>query len=143
MGGFELLPVAGLDEPLPIGPRRVDIAVNLHGRGPLSNSRVAELGARVAMAHGTATGGPVWRESTHQRERWTRLLEWQGIEADPLDVGLSMPPGPHIVLERPELRRRDPFASDPDPALLGVSVGDVLDAVGRLELPASGSSSRR
>jgi ADP-heptose:LPS heptosyltransferase len=52
------------------------------------------------------------------------------------------PPGPHIVLERPELRRGDPFASDPDPALLGVSVGEVLDAVGRLELPASGSSSR-
>jgi ADP-heptose:LPS heptosyltransferase len=30
VGGFELLPVAGLDEPLPIGPGRVDIAVNLH-----------------------------------------------------------------------------------------------------------------
>jgi len=53
------------------------------------------------------------------------------------------PPGPHMVLERPELRRGDPFASDPDPALLGVSVGEVLDAVGRLEFPASGSSSRR
>ena len=97
VGGFELLPVSGLDEPLPIGPGRVDIAVNLHGRGPLSNSRVAELGARVTMAHGAATGGPAWRESAHQRERWTRLLEWYGIEADPLDVGLSRPVEPSAV----------------------------------------------
>ena len=195
------------------------------------------------MAHAAATGGPAWQEAVHQRERWTRLLEWYGIEADPLDVGLSMPdkpsavpaatvihpgagygsrlwpaerfsdvarhladaghtvvlpaapasgsepsgspgrpvfrtdrswrepsacrgsplwlrmpgssyrrtparriwprptagpplccsarrtgewgppPGPHIVLERAELRRGDPFAADPDPALLGVASG--------------------
>jgi ADP-heptose:LPS heptosyltransferase len=52
------------------------------------------------------------------------------------------PPGPHIVLERPERRRGDPFADDPDPALLGVSVGDVLDAAARLDFPESGLSRR-
>jgi hypothetical protein len=33
------------------------------------------------------------------------------------------------VLTRAELRRGDIFASDPDPALLAVSVHDVLAAV--------------
>ncbi|WP_214408225.1 glycosyltransferase family 9 protein [Pseudonocardia lacus] len=39
------------------------------------------------------------------------------------------PPGPHRVIEHPELRRGDPFADDPDPALLAVRVDEVLDAV--------------
>ncbi|SDD67331.1 ADP-heptose:LPS heptosyltransferase [Actinokineospora iranica] len=38
------------------------------------------------------------------------------------------PPGPHISLSAEGLRRGDPFADDPDPALLGVGVGDVLTA---------------
>lgn len=40
--------------------------------------------------------------------------------------------GPHRVLTVPALRRGEPFADDPDPALLGVTVDDVLDAVSRL-----------
>lgn len=39
------------------------------------------------------------------------------------------PPGPHVVLTAVELRRGDVFAADPDPALLAVTVRDVLDAV--------------
>jgi ADP-heptose:LPS heptosyltransferase len=39
------------------------------------------------------------------------------------------PPGPHLVLTRADLRRGDTFAADPDPALLAVSVQDVLAAV--------------
>jgi ADP-heptose:LPS heptosyltransferase len=42
------------------------------------------------------------------------------------------PPGPHVVLTAVELRRGDVFSSDPDPALLAVSVRDVVDAVERL-----------
>jgi ADP-heptose:LPS heptosyltransferase len=42
------------------------------------------------------------------------------------------PPGPHRVLEHPELRRGDPFADDPDPALLAVQVDEVLDAAAAL-----------
>jgi ADP-heptose:LPS heptosyltransferase len=40
--------------------------------------------------------------------------------------------GPHRALTVPALRRGDPFAADPDPALLGVTVADVLAAVGEL-----------
>jgi hypothetical protein len=37
--------------------------------------------------------------------------------------------GPHRALTVADLRRGDPFADEPDPALLGVTVADVLDAV--------------
>ena len=37
--------------------------------------------------------------------------------------------GPHRALSVEELRRGDPYAADPDPALLGVTVADVLAAV--------------
>ncbi|MBT2537371.1 glycosyltransferase family 9 protein [Arthrobacter sp. ISL-69] len=257
VGGFELLPASGLDTPLAVAPGAVDIAVNLHGCGPESTLLLEALGARRMIAHGAAGGGPPWVEQMHERERWTRLLRWHGIEADPLDVQLSRPvagraaasghraaavvhvgaaygsrlwpetrfaavaaalngaghevvftgsaeereralrvargaglpdtavvagsqplsefaalvaeagvvvsadtgaahlaaayarpsvvlfgpappeqwgppPGPHIVLTRPELRRGDVFAAEPDPALLGVSVQDVLAALREL-----------
>ena len=38
------------------------------------------------------------------------------------------PPGPHVVLTDDRLRRGEPFASEPDPALLAVSVDDVRKA---------------
>jgi ADP-heptose:LPS heptosyltransferase len=46
--------------------------------------------------------------------------------------------GPHRALTVAGLRRGDPFAADPDPALLGVTVEDVLDAVGAV--PAAPAS---
>lgn len=39
------------------------------------------------------------------------------------------PPGPHIVLTDPQLRRGETFSSDPDPALLAVSPADVMAAI--------------
>ena len=42
------------------------------------------------------------------------------------------PPGPHVALTHAELRRGEPFADDPDPALLGVTVEEVLEAVDSL-----------
>ncbi|MDQ0076456.1 glycosyltransferase family 9 protein [Arthrobacter oryzae] len=253
VGGFELLPANGLDAPLAIAPGAVDIAVNFHGRGPESTSLLQAVGARRMIAHGGAGGGPPWVEQMHERERWTSLLRWYGLAADPLDVQLDRPkvsiplaaaavvhvgaaygsrlwpetrfaaiasalneaghevvftgsadereralrvarraglpdtavlagsqplsefaalvaeagvvvsadtgaahlaaayarpsvvlfgpappeqwgppPGPHIVLTRPELRRGDVFAAEPDPALLGVGVQDVLTALREL-----------
>ena len=44
------------------------------------------------------------------------------------------PPGPHVALTKAELRRGDTFAQEADPALLGVSVQEVLDAVRGLGL---------
>lgn len=48
----------------------------------------------------------------------------------PVPPARSGPPagGPHVVLSDDAQRRGDPFADDPDPALLGVSVRDVLAA---------------
>jgi ADP-heptose:LPS heptosyltransferase len=40
--------------------------------------------------------------------------------------------GPHAVLDEPDVRRGDPFADDPDPALLAIGVGDVLRAAAAL-----------
>ena len=42
------------------------------------------------------------------------------------------PPGPHLTLTDAALRRGETFASEPDPALLAVTVDDVLDAAHRL-----------
>ncbi|MFW2513378.1 glycosyltransferase family 9 protein [Demequina sp. SO4-13] len=36
------------------------------------------------------------------------------------------PPGPHLALTRAEVRRGDPFADEPDPALLAVQADEVL-----------------
>jgi ADP-heptose:LPS heptosyltransferase len=254
VGGYELLPTHGLDEPLPLRPGTVDVAVNLHGRGPESQGRVEALRANRTISHGSGRApGPPWLEGIHERERWTRLLTWHGIDADPQELSLSPPgvpthlpgatvihvgaaygsrlwpserfaavaaelrqrghsivftggsterhraldvarqsgtgagsvlagrqslgqfasliaaarlvvtadtgaahlasafgrpsvvlfgpatpeewgppPGPHIVLTKPELRRGDTFAREPDPALLGVSVQEVLEAVREL-----------
>jgi ADP-heptose:LPS heptosyltransferase len=44
------------------------------------------------------------------------------------------PSGPHIVLTDAQVRRGDTFAATPDPALLAVSVQDVLAAVAQLRL---------
>jgi ADP-heptose:LPS heptosyltransferase len=42
------------------------------------------------------------------------------------------PPGPHVVLTDARVRRGETFAADPDPALLAVTVDDVLGAARRL-----------
>lgn len=39
------------------------------------------------------------------------------------------PPGPHVALSAVDVRRGEPFADEPDPALLGVGVPQVLAAV--------------
>jgi hypothetical protein len=47
------------------------------------------------------------------------------------------PPGPHVVLTDAARRRGDAFAPDPDPALLAVTVEDVMAAVAAVsDLPA-------
>lgn len=256
VGGFELLPTQGLDVPLALEPGTVDVAVNLHGRGPESQRRLQALQPKRIIAHGLGPDeGPVWVDGIHERDRWARLLQWHGISADPQDFQLNPPsvatlwpqatvihvgaaygsrlwpvqrfaevsarlreaghrvvftggpaerpralevaaaagfgdkvvlagtqplrefaaliadarlvvsadtgaahlatayrrpsvvlfgpappeewgppPGPHVVLTKGELRRGDTFAQEADPALLGVSAQDVLDAVRNLGL---------
>jgi ADP-heptose:LPS heptosyltransferase len=95
VGGYELLPTHGLDVPLPIEAGRVDVAVNLHGSGPESDNRLAAAAPRTILGHRTPSRpGPVWIEDIHERERWTRLVQWHGIEADPADYRLLQPAVP-------------------------------------------------
>lgn len=90
----------GLDHPIGAPAGAVDVAVNLHGAGPESSDLVAALGARRVIGHADPTNGfdgPAWPEDVHERERWTRLLTWHGVPADPDDVGIARPVGPPAV----------------------------------------------
>lgn len=92
VGGIDHLPTPGLDDPLDIPSGAVDIAVNLHGNGPESRQRIDELGARRVLAYqAPGLDGPEWITGIPERERWTRLLNWHGIDADPLDYRLNRP----------------------------------------------------
>lgn len=88
-----LLPVDGLDEPLPDplttgGPP--DLAVNLHGRGPQSHALLDALAPRHRIGH-AAPGwdGPAWADDVHERVRWVDLLSSHGMPGDPTDVALA------------------------------------------------------
>jgi ADP-heptose:LPS heptosyltransferase len=63
----------------------------------------------------------------------------------PVDPAQWGPPpgGPHLVLGDGTARRGDPFAEDPDPALLAVGVGDVLQAAERAQRRAAEPPGRR
>lgn len=106
-----LLPVVGLDEPLPplpgVGPGvDVDLAVNLHGRGPQSHARLDALEPRHRVGH-AASGwaGPVWVDDVGERVRWVELLRHHGIPGDaddPAELALARPlvpsPAPSAVV---------------------------------------------
>ncbi|BCW56774.1 glycosyltransferase family 9 protein [Arthrobacter sp. StoSoilB20] len=95
VGGIGHLPTPGLDDPLTVPRGAVDIAVNLHGNGAESRLRIEELQANRVVAHASAdTDGPEWITGIPERERWTRLLNWHGIDADPLDYRLNRPAVP-------------------------------------------------
>lgn len=95
VGGYELLPTHGLDVPIPVEAGTVDIAVNLHGSGPESEARLAAVRPGTTIGHRTPERpGPSWLEEIHERERWTRLLQWHGIEAEPNDFRLLPPAVP-------------------------------------------------
>ena len=101
-----LLPVGGLDEPLPTAfgtGLPVDLAVNLHGRGPQSHARLDALDPRHRVGHAApGWAGPAWVEDTLERARWVRLLEHAGIPGDPDDLALARPavasPAPGAVV---------------------------------------------
>jgi ADP-heptose:LPS heptosyltransferase len=95
VGGYELVSLSGLEAPIPVRPGEVDVAVNLHGKGPQSSERLKATGAGKLLQHRNSYGGgPEWVEDLHERERWTRLLRWHGIDADPQDCALQLPSSP-------------------------------------------------
>ena len=90
-------PLAALDRRL----HHADVAVNLHGRGPLSHRVLLAASPRrlIAFAHPEipeSAEGPPWAAGEHEVRRWCRLLQASGIPADPTELDLQPPSGdPH------------------------------------------------
>jgi ADP-heptose:LPS heptosyltransferase len=95
--------VGGVDRVVPtdgLAPRRwdlpaVQIAVNLHGRGPESHrlllaAEPAKLWAFAAAEVGHLDG-PAWVEEEHEVHRWSRLLRHYGVPVDESDLSLAVP----------------------------------------------------
>ncbi len=104
IGGIDaLLPTSGLDEALPLAAGRIEVAVNLHGRGPQSHARLDALAPRrrigfavppdIAPAN-SAWDGPGWTDGLHERVRWAGLVRAYGHPADPDDLTLARPEVP-------------------------------------------------
>jgi ADP-heptose:LPS heptosyltransferase len=86
-------------EPLPRELRGVDVAANLHGRGPQSHRLLAavEPARAIWFEHPDvpeSRGSPAWRPGEHEVARWCRLLRESGVPADPGDLAVDPPPGP-------------------------------------------------
>lgn len=85
----------------PLGPlpaHGVDLAVNLHGRGPESTATLLAARPRrlVSFAHPAlpaTAGSPEWRADEHEVARWCRLLSESGIPADPTRLDVPVPDG--------------------------------------------------
>jgi ADP-heptose:LPS heptosyltransferase len=85
-------------EPLDEGIRDIDVAVNLHGRGPQSHRVILSTRPRrlIAFAHEDipeSEGSPEWRPDEHEIDRWCRLLRESGIPADVNDLEIAAPHG--------------------------------------------------
>ncbi|GIJ77593.1 ADP-heptose:LPS heptosyltransferase [Micromonospora phaseoli] len=95
VGGVDrLLPTDGLhrlDRPI----RPVEIAVNLHGRGPDSHRLLGTVRPRRLFAFANAEAGhadgPEWDDAEHEVPRWCRLLGGYDLPADPTDLDLRRP----------------------------------------------------
>lgn len=79
----------------------VQLAVNLHGRGPQSHRALAPLQPQRLVGFACPEvdhEGPAWRDDEHDVRRWVRLLRESGIAADPADLHLSPPaiPSPRL-----------------------------------------------
>jgi len=138
-----LLPYAGLDQPLPGPGGPVDLAVNLHGRGPQSHALLDALGPRHRLGH-AAPGwdGPGWVDEVAERARWVGVLSHHGIPGDPDEVGIARPavvsPAPGAVV----VHVGAAYGSRSWPAERFATVAGVLAAAGR-EVVLTGSGAER
>jgi hypothetical protein len=89
-----MLPTSGLDQFAWDGGR-LDVAVNMHGRGPRSHRVLMDARPRRLWAFDNPAlprlKGPRWHEHEHEVERWCRLVNWYGSRADPDDLALPVP----------------------------------------------------
>lgn len=92
----------GIDEVLDAAPLEtldehltgLDVAVNLHGRGPQSHRIALRTSPRrlIAFANDAipqTRGFPQWRADEHEVLRWCRMLTESGIPADPDDLEIT------------------------------------------------------
>jgi ADP-heptose:LPS heptosyltransferase len=85
--------------PLPPSLAGVELAVDLHGRGPESQRLLTALapGRLWSFAHAEvpeSAGGPTWRAEEHEVTRWCRMVAHFGPPADPRCLDLQPPSGP-------------------------------------------------
>jgi ADP-heptose:LPS heptosyltransferase len=96
----------GIDEVIEAAPLQpieedlggVDIAINLHGRGPQSHRVLLQAKPRrlIAFAHAAIPetyGFPEWTPQEHEIDRWCRMLRESGIPADVNDLEIAAPHG--------------------------------------------------
>jgi ADP-heptose:LPS heptosyltransferase len=85
----------------PLGEAPVDVAVDLHGRGPASQLLLSRLAPARLVAFDCPPvhrGAARWVDDEHEVTRWCRLLTAEGFPADPTQ--LSVPPLYRPVAER-------------------------------------------
>ena len=94
----EVLP-AGELEPLDWAGPPPQLAVDLHGKGPLSHVVVADLRPeRLLTFDSPGYPGPTWYADEHEVRRWCRLVsEGLGVRCDPDALDLAVPPGPPVA----------------------------------------------
>jgi ADP-heptose:LPS heptosyltransferase len=92
---------AAAERPDVLGGADVDLAVNLHGRGPQSTRALAALRPRELVAFDTPDH-PGWDDDAHEGERWCGLVRPLGGACGPedlvlRDVPLDVRTGPVVV----------------------------------------------
>ncbi|WP_233498568.1 glycosyltransferase family 9 protein [Blastococcus sp. TF02A-26] len=94
----EVLPAREL-EPLDWAGPPPELAVDLHGKGPLSHAVVADLHpGRLLTFDSPGYPGPTWYADEHEVRRWCRLVaEGLGVDADPDALDLAVPAVPPPV----------------------------------------------
>ncbi|WP_448614566.1 glycosyltransferase family 9 protein [Modestobacter sp. URMC 112] len=94
----EVLPAREL-EPLEWPGPPPELAVDLHGKGPLSHVVVADLRpGRLLTFDSPGYPGPAWHADEHEVRRWCRLVEeGLGVTCDPDALDLAVPPVPPPV----------------------------------------------
>jgi ADP-heptose:LPS heptosyltransferase len=94
----EVLPAVEL-EPLDWSGPPPELAVDLHGKGPLSHVVVADLHpGRLLTFDSPGYPGPTWYPDEHEVRRWCRLVEeGLGLACDPDALDLAVPPVPPPV----------------------------------------------
>ena len=83
-------------EPLDWAGPPPELAVDLHGKGPLSHVVVADLEPQRLLTFGSpGYPGPSWYPDEHEVRRWCRLVaEGLGVDCDPDALDLARPAVP-------------------------------------------------